>query len=277
MMVLVYSIYTMAFLSLVFWTRAYTWTEQDALPAPDKKPGFGEKISLAQAAREMICFGGPRVLAVTCIVSLIARLCVLEISWADLWVTASILAFWPFQEWLIHAWLEHLKPLHIGKSDVELVITKTHRAHHRNPWNPRFGLTTTYFVIVFVGGVPMLWSLAYTFGLVPLHAALSGNLITFLLILNYEWIHFLIHTSYVPKSWFYRRLWRNHRLHHFQNENYWFGLTMLSGDRLLGTLPIGNRAVHSQTVMNLGVDMPHDSIAEFHPTRTSVPTHLSSK
>jgi len=195
----------------------------------------------------------------------------LKVSLADLWVAASILAFWPFQEWFIHAWLEHHKLLHIGKREVELVITKTHRAHHRNPWNPRFGLTTTYFVILFVGGVPMLWSLAYTFGLVPLHAALSGNFITFLLILNYEWIHFLIHTSYVPKSWFYRRLWRNHRLHHFQNENYWFGLTMLSGDRLLGTLPSGNRVVHSQTVMNLGVDTLHDCIAESQPTTTSVP------
>jgi len=66
-------------------------------------------------------------------------------------------------------------------------------------------------------------------------------------------------------------MWRNHRLHHFQNENYWFGLTMLSGDRLLGTLPSGNRAVHSQTVMNLGVDTLHDSIAESQPTTTSVP------
>ena len=97
----------------------------------------------------------------------------------------------------------------------------------------------------------MLWSFAFTLGLVPLNTALSGNFITFLLILNYEWIHFLIHTSYVPKSWFYRRLWRNHRLHHFQNENFWFGLTMLSGDRLLGTLPSGNRAIHSQTASPL--------------------------
>jgi sterol desaturase/sphingolipid hydroxylase (fatty acid hydroxylase superfamily) len=62
----------------------------------------------------------------------------------------------------------------------------------------------------------------------------------FSLALNYEWVHFLIHTAYVPRTRFYRRLWRNHRLHHYKNEHYWYGVTMLSGDRLLQTLPIAD-------------------------------------
>jgi hypothetical protein len=250
---LAFGTYFAFLMGLFFWTRAHTWTEAEALPEPNKKPGFGPKISLGNAAVGMFQHGGPRVLAAICIASLIARLSFIQVAWIDLWVLVGVLAFWPFQEWLIHAWLEHLKPIRWGRRELELVITKTHRAHHRNPWNPKYGLTTTYFVVLFAGGVPMLWGLNYQIGM-PLHAALTGNLVTFLLILNYEWIHYLIHTSYVPRTQFYRRLWKNHRLHHFQNENYWFGLTMLSGDRVLGTQPGRDKAAHSQTVMNLGVD-----------------------
>ena len=38
----------------------------------------------------------------------------------------------------------------------------------------------------------------------------------------YEWCHYLIHTDYKPKTAVYRAIWRNHRLHHFKNEHYWF-------------------------------------------------------
>ncbi len=254
MIALGYGVYLAAFVAVFFWTRAYTWTESDALPAAGKKPGFGEQITLIKACHGLFQHGGPRVLAVTCALCLIARLSVPTLSYADVAVVFGVFAFWPFQEWMIHAWLEHIKPFRFANRDIELVITKTHRAHHRNPWNPKYGLTTTYFVVAFLGGVPMLWSFSYVTGVLPLAAVLSGNLLTFLLILNYEWIHYLIHTSYVPRSRFYRRLWRNHRLHHFQNENYWYGLTMLSGDLVLGTQPRQAHATHSQTVLNLGVE-----------------------
>jgi sterol desaturase/sphingolipid hydroxylase (fatty acid hydroxylase superfamily) len=35
-------------------------------------------------------------------------------------------------------------------------------------------------------------------------------------------------------------VWRNHRLHHYQNEHCWFGVaTAGTADRLLGTDPSG--------------------------------------
>ncbi|TWU59211.1 Fatty acid hydroxylase superfamily protein [Rubripirellula tenax] len=249
-----FGLYFAAVVGLFFWTRSYTWTEAEAMPPTGKKPGFGKQIRLSQAARDLFKFWGPRVLGVACIVSLLVRIVTGQPTWWDLVVAVGVVASWPIQEWLIHAWLEHRPPIRIGGREVELLITKTHRAHHRNPWDPKFGLTTTYFVIAFVGGVPMMWAIPYLLGWLTLGAAMTGNLVTFALILNYEWVHFLIHTSYVPQGRIYRRLWRNHRLHHFQNENYWFGLTMLGGDQLLGTHPKKDAAGHSQTVMNLGVD-----------------------
>ena len=65
----------------------------------------------------------------------------------------------------------------------------------------------------------------------------SGVLTATVLTLVYEWVHFLIHTDYVPRHEVYRRLHRAHRLHHFRNERYWLGVTARTGDRVLGTNP----------------------------------------
>jgi sterol desaturase/sphingolipid hydroxylase (fatty acid hydroxylase superfamily) len=54
--------------------------------------------------------------------------------------------------------------------------------------------------------------------------------------LCYEWTHYLIHSDYRPRSRLYRAVWRNHRLHHYRNEHYWFTVTTSgTADRILGT------------------------------------------
>ena len=54
---------------------------------------------------------------------------------------------------------------------------------------------------------------------------------------HYEWVHLLVHTRYRPTMRYYRRLARNHRLHHYRNEKYWLGVTSNTGDRIMGTYP----------------------------------------
>ena len=61
--------------------------------------------------------------------------------------------------------------------------------------------------------------------------------------LAYEWTHYLVHTDYRPKRALYRAIWRNHRLHHFKNEHYWFAVTTPgTADRVLRTYPIRPRS-----------------------------------
>ena len=56
--------------------------------------------------------------------------------------------------------------------------------------------------------------------------------------LGYEWSHYLIHSDYRPKSRAFRAVWRNHRLHHYKNEHYWFTVTTSgTADRFLRTYP----------------------------------------
>ena len=82
--------------------------------------------------------------------------------------------------------------------------------------------------------------------------ALTALATYFVLSFHYEWVHYMVHTRYKPKSKIYNRLWKNHRLHHFMNENYWYGVSMLSGDKLLRTGPARDEVEPSPTCRTLG-------------------------
>jgi hypothetical protein len=69
--------------------------------------------------------------------------------------------------------------------------------------------------------------------------------------LHYEWVHFMIHTRYRPRIGYYQHLARNHLLHHFRNEHYWYGVTMLQADGWLRTAPEPDRVPKSPTAMTL--------------------------
>ncbi len=246
-------VYIAGLLGLFLYFRTRTWTDEEAAPIDRKPLGFGRRIGLSKAFSRFVAHGGTRILIVTCLAAVVVRISMWQWSWLDVAVTLAVLAFWPMQEWIIHAQLEHVGPIQIFGKEFEMVLTRTHRAHHRNPWDPRFGLTTTHLIVVLLGGVPLVWIGPAAYFGYSIPTAMSGVAVTFLLILNYEWIHFLIHTSYQPRTRWYRRLWMNHRLHHFENENYWFGLTMLSGDWALRTQPEQGVLPRSPTCLNLGV------------------------
>ena len=47
-------------------------------------------------------------------------------------------------------------------------------------------------------------------------------------------------------------MWRNHRLHHYKNEHYWFTVTSSgTADRLFGTYPDAGGVQTSKTVRQL--------------------------
>lgn len=148
-------------------------------------------------------------------------------------VVALILAIWPFQEWFIHNRVLHAAMRESstgGRSKSRLA--RAHLEHHHQPWRLElvFIPASVYLYSPLTQG--LLW-----FALFPSSLALTALSVSFSLSLFYEWVHFLMHTQYVPRSGFCRRLWRNHRLHHFKNENFWYGVSALSGDWLFGTAP----------------------------------------
>ncbi len=168
----------------------------------------------------------------------------------DVVVVLAVLAYWPFQEWLIHVFILHSRPLRIRGRTIDFQVPRLHREHHRDPWRAE---------LVFIPVRAFLYSPVVTIGifllLVPSFAvAMTGATAFFLLTLHYEWVHFLIHTPYAPRTRYYQRLWRNHRLHHFKNEHHWFGVTMLAGDRVLRTSPRAKEVPTSASCRSLAPD-----------------------
>src|SRR5690606_13704182 len=142
-------------------------------------------------------------------VTLGVRLALDGFSWWDLAIVAGIVAFWPLQEWLIHVFILHYKPITLFGRTIDFPVPRSHRRHHRDPWNIDILFIPSH---VFLYAIPLEFFLWIT--LAPtLELAFTGLATFFLLTLHYEWVHYLVHTRYRPKSWLYDRLWRNHRLH----------------------------------------------------------------
>lgn len=206
--------------------------------------------TLPDAVRCFFRYLSPRVLVVATAATLGTRLALGAWSVWDLVIVLGILAFWPLQEWLIHVFILHYKPRRVFGRVLDFPVPKSHRAHHRDPWNIDILFIPSH---VFLYAIPL--QLALWIGLAPtLPLAFTGLAAFYALTLHYEWVHYLVHTRYRPTSRLYDRLWRNHRLHHCKNEHYWFGVSMLSGDRLLGTAPALGDVPTSSTCRSLGFE-----------------------
>jgi len=206
--------------------------------------------TLGAAARRFLDYLSPRVLAVATATTVGVRLALGDWSLWDGAIVLGIVAFWPLQEWLIHVFILHYRPVTVLGRTLDFPVPRSHRAHHRDPWNIDILFIPSH---VFLYAIPL--QVALWVGLAPtLPLAFTGLATFYVLTLHYEWVHYMVHTRYRPTWWLYDRLWRNHRLHHCKNENYWFGVTMLSGDRLLGTAPALDEVATSATCRTLGME-----------------------
>jgi hypothetical protein len=214
--------------------------------------------SLGQAVREFSRRHSPWMILGAIAALAAIRIAIDEpLTWRDAVAVAAMAVVYPFGEWAIHVYLLHAPPLRIAGRRVELLTTREHRSHHRHPNNlMTLLLGPKELVGLLLLAVPLVVGLGGLFvglvaGPVPVGALVSAALAGYVLVGVYEWIHYLIHTAYVPRTRAYRAVWRNHRLHHFKNEHYWHGITNTVADRVLGTLPDHREVERSQTARTL--------------------------
>ena len=208
-------------------------------------------------ARAFARHESPKLIAAAIGAALAARLVVGGWSWRDAVTPLGLIAFEPVTEWLIHVYLLHARPIGVGGRRYDLLAAREHRAHHAAPGELDGVLVPTYALLIFL---PAIAGVLFALSL-PLHLLvggrgigwwLSGVLAGYTILLSYEWCHFLIHSPYRPRGRYYKIIWRNHRLHHFKNENYWFGVTSNLGDVVLGTNPEQSVVPKSPTARSLG-------------------------
>lgn len=189
--------------------------------------------------------GSVRLIALFLLLSLLLRLAVGDWRATDLvWLLLALLS-WPLLEWSLHRYLLHLKPWRIGRLTLDPDFARKHRAHHAQPWIARLTFLPAYVPALlaplllwaaWAGGSPQAYSLLIGLGLAAL---------------NYEWTHWIVHTRIQPRNAYYRRVFQNHRQHHFRHEGYWFSFMLPALDDWLGTGPDPAQTPPSGTARNL--------------------------
>ncbi|MGH2831871.1 MAG: sterol desaturase family protein [Solirubrobacteraceae bacterium] len=233
--------------------------ESDPLTAPaESLPRRGGKgqVALGDCARAFWRQPSPPYLAGAVALILGLRLAQGAFSWRDAVMVAGLFGITPVVEWAIHVYLLHARPFTLLGRRVEMLTAREHRAHHEAPNVLEGVLLPVYGVLVFLPMIALAdWAMSFPISLVlggpRLAYATTGVLVSFAILACYEWIHFLIHTPYRPRGRYFRAVWRNHRLHHFKNERYWFGVTSTVGDHLIGTAPDQHTVSRSPTARSL--------------------------
>ncbi|GAA2576869.1 sterol desaturase family protein [Actinomadura fulvescens] len=207
-------------------------------------------LTLTEAARLFMTYPNAKTLLPLTAATIATRLALRRFTKRDTAILAATTAIEPFVEWLIHVNVLHLTPRTFRGKTYELPSSKKHRLHHMDPHNPDI-LFVPALPATLLGLAAANWTILRT----PRHT-LTGMATSFTLLTAYEWTHFLIHSAYTPKSTLYRKLRRTHQLHHFRNENYWYGIITPISDKALGTYPAKEEVPPSPTVKTLGVTAP---------------------
>ena len=201
-----------------------------------------QSLSLRDAWTEFWKHPSPWMIATFVAGSVAARVVVGGGSWWELVIPAALVALFPVIEWVIHVAILHWRPRSLGPVRIDSLLAREHRAHHADPRD---------LPLVFIPWKALLWVLPFYTVVAWLAmpgwpSALSLLVSVYAIMFGYEWTHYLVHSDYRPRSRWYRSVWRNHRLHHYKNEHYWFTVTSAgTADRLFGTYPADPSAVRT--------------------------------
>lgn len=205
-------------------------------------------MSLSAAFAVFRRYPSPWLLFAAFVCSVAARGAVGGVHVSDGVLVLAILVSFPVVEWLIHVCILHWRPRRILGRTIDSLLARKHREHHGDPRD---------VPLIFIPWQVFIWLLPLevliAVGVFPkLYLGLTYLVVVTAIGLGYEWTHFLIHSDYRPRSSAYKAIWRNHRLHHYKNEHYWFNVTTTgTADRVLGTYPDSAEVETSKTAKNL--------------------------
>ena len=107
---------------------------------------------------------------------------------------------------------------------------RLHYDHHVEPNRLDLLFLPIWFLVPNLAVATAL--VALVFGMEPSLSALFGMMLA---ILHYEWVHYVAHIPYQPKTRFGRWLKQYHLRHHFISEKHWFGVSNPTLDHVFGT------------------------------------------
>jgi hypothetical protein len=225
-------------------------------PADAIRPGRAGRLTLADCWRDFVRRPSPRIIAAGVAAAAAARARHGPPARSDAAIATGLVASQPFVEWVIHVYLLHSRTLTVGGRTFDLPAAREHREHHDEPARLEGVLVPApilapFMAIIAASAQALSFPVNRIAGGDRARGAATGTLVAFAGLAAYEWSHYLIHTPYRPRGRAYRAIRNSHRLHHYKNERYWFGVTSNVGDRVLRTFPDQRAVPRSATARNL--------------------------
>ncbi|WP_242691187.1 sterol desaturase family protein [Cytobacillus praedii] len=150
-----------------------------------------------------------------------------------------------FTEYITHRFFFHLKT---PKNTFFLKLLKRlHYDHHKHPNDLHLLFLPLWY------SVPNLLIAAGIFFIIVQSVVGTVSFISgiVLMLLIYEWKHYVAHRPINPKTKLGKWVKKTHILHHYKNENYWYGVSTPFVDVLFGTLKNEKEVETSQTAKDL--------------------------
>ncbi|MCX6395831.1 MAG: sterol desaturase family protein [Propionibacteriales bacterium] len=208
-------------------------------------------VTLRSTAAEFWKHPSPWMIAATIVGAATWRVAEGDWQLSDLWAPVILVGLFPVLEWVIHVFILHWRPRKVVGIKIDSELARDHRRHHADPRDlPLVFIPWRSLIAVIVSDVAIA-----VFAFPRLGQGLTFLFAVGVTGLVYEWSHYLIHSDYKPRTSAYKSIWRNHRLHHYKNEHYWFTVTSTAtADRLFGTYPEPSTVKASATAKNLHGD-----------------------
>ena len=187
---------------------------------------------------------GSNALIVALLAGCVAVTAVGLVSFVPLAFLAGLVIF-GVSEYTTHRFALHAKP-----QSSRLILNLQHRLHydhHTDPADLDLLFLPMWFVVPVFAGYGLIY-LGLTRSLAAAVGLLAGNLLA---LLWYEWVHYVAHIPFAPKTAFGRWIKKYHLLHHFKNEHFWFGVTNPLVDVFGGTYRGVTDVERSATTRNL--------------------------
>ncbi|MGG2092802.1 sterol desaturase family protein [Bacillus sp. S13(2024)] len=167
------------------------------------------------------------------------------LTWIAAIAIITGIIFYTINEYVTHRFLFHLKP---PKNPFLLkMLKRLHYDHHVYPNDLKL-----LFLPVWYSLPGFMIYLFIVYGITSsITVTLSFGIGMIFMLLVYEWKHYIAHRPIRPMTPYGRWLKKQHILHHYKNENYWFGVSNLFYDFLFKTYKEGKDVETSETARNL--------------------------
>jgi sterol desaturase/sphingolipid hydroxylase (fatty acid hydroxylase superfamily) len=214
-------------------------------------PGGPASNDLADLARWFIRRPTPRLMAGFLAAAVVGRATEGKPRRSDAAVAAAMVAAQPLTEFVIHTRLLHRRPTRWRGRTIDPVAAHDHRIHHADPKDLSWVFVPLPTLLIGFGAAAAGACIPGADRRLTSTAAVTGGA----LLAAYEWSHYLMHTGYRPKTGWFRSRFRTHRLHHYRNEKYWFGVTTHLADQAFGTMPVPGEVPRSETARSLPAEV----------------------